>query len=251
MINPLVNLHIVGVQKAGTSALAHFLSQHPDICVVQDKEAHVFDQPDYPKYDTQNFANKRYAKKLQHYNKELIICDATPITLFNPTFLERCYSYNPSAKFIVILRDPVQRAVSHYYMSKKRGKEPHNMLMSFIKEHSRLEQVSESEAWLSGSVWRDNSYLKRGLYREQINNLFSIVSESQCLVLTQETLLAHHDATMSKVFAFLNVSNLEIKQEKIFSSPPNNSDKTERAARLYAALYFALKGEYPYRASTR
>lgn len=247
MTLPLVNLHIIGVQKAGTSALAHFLSQHPDICVVQDKEAHVFDQPDYPKYDTQNFANKRYAKKLQHYNKELIICDATPVTLFNPTFLERCYSYNPSAKFIVILRDPVQRAVSHYYMSKKRRRESNNMLLGFMKEALRLHCVDKSEAWQSGSVWRDNSYLKRGLYREQINNLYSIVAESQCLVLTQETLLAEHDATMSKVFNFLDIPNLKIAQEKIFSSSQNNSDKTERAARLYAALYFTLKGEYPYR----
>ena len=50
--NIKVNLHIVGVQKAGTTALAHFLSQHPDICLVDGKEAHVFDQPDF--YETED-----------------------------------------------------------------------------------------------------------------------------------------------------------------------------------------------------
>ena len=61
MNTPLVNLHIVGVQKAGTSALAHFLSQHSDVCVVEGKEAHVFDQPDFASKDKHEYANKRYA----------------------------------------------------------------------------------------------------------------------------------------------------------------------------------------------
>lgn len=247
MTYPLVNLHIIGVQKAGTSALAHFLSQHPDICVVQDKEAHVFDQPNFPQYNAFNFAQKRYAKKLQHYNQEPIICDATPIAIFNPIFLKRCYSYNTNAKFIVILRDPVQRAVSQFYMSRKRERESENMLMSFLKEHKRLKQVSESKRWESRSVWRDNSYLHRGLYKQQIDRLFSIVPKKQCLVLHQEQLLSEHNGTMSKTFNFLNVTDMKIAQEKVFTSSNSNKDITESAAKIYAALYFTLKGEYPYR----
>ena len=51
---PFPNLIIPGVQKAGTTALASFLSQHPDICIVEGKEAHVFDDPDLLKYWVSN-----------------------------------------------------------------------------------------------------------------------------------------------------------------------------------------------------
>jgi len=247
MSKPLVNLHIVGVQKAGTSALAHFLSQHPKICVVEGKEAHVFDQPDFPTDNSHSYASKRYEKKLSHYNHEPIICDATPITVFDPIFLKRCYAYNPGAKFILLLRNPVERAVSHFYMSKNRAREQNNMFMSFLKESKRLKHLSGNDAWASGSLWRDNSYLTRGLYKKQIENLFSVAPKDQCLIITQEELLNSHEKTLTDVFKFLNVDDFAIEAEKVFISPKTKKDPTERAARLFAALYFLSKGEYPFR----
>lgn len=243
---PLVNLHIVGVQKAGTSALAHFLSQHAGACVVEGKEAHVFDQPDFNVQDKTAYANRRYAKKLAHYQNEEIICDATPITICNKAFLRDCFNYNPKAKFILLLRNPVERAVSHFYMSKQRGREPYNMLLSFIRERSRLKACDGPNAWASRSSWRDQSYLQRGRYRKQINDLYEIVPKEQCLILNQEVLLAHHDDTLKEVFKFLNLPYQDIKAEQVFNSDIEEKDKTELFARIYAYLYFLLKGEYPY-----
>ena len=247
MMSPLVNLHIVGVQKAGTTALAHFLSQHPDVCVVEGKEAHVFDQPDFAQKDKKTYANRRYSKKLSHYAGEKIICDATPITILNKVFLNDCYSYNPEAKFIVLLREPVERAVSHYYMSKQRGREKHNMLWSFMMEKYRLRSVPEEDAWLSGSVWRENTYLKRGEYKAQIADLLSIVPSSQCLILHQEALLNAHEQTLQRVMDFLGLPKCTIEPEKVFASDKNQRDKTETLARLYATAYFFIKRELPYR----
>lgn len=247
MNKPLVNLHIVGVQKAGTTALAHFLSQHSQICVVEGKEAHVFDQPNFPEHNAHEFACNRYAKKLSQYANEPFICDATPLTVLNPQFLRRCYLYNPSAKFILLLRDPIERAVSHFHMSKSRGREHKNMLMAFMQERKRLSRVAEKDAWASGSVWRENSYLTRGLYKQQIKTLFSIVPQSQCLIISQEELLKNHDKTLAKTFEFIGVENMPIAHEKIFMSANTNKSITERAARLFAALYFICNKEYPYR----
>lgn len=247
MSTPLVNLHIVGVQKAGTSALAHFLSQHSDVCVVEGKEAHVFDQPDFASKDKHEYANKRYAKKLSHYQGEKIICDATPITVFNKTFIQDCYNYNPKAKFIVLLRNPVDRAVSHFYMSKQRGRENSNMLWSFLKETHRLRKANGVEAWRTGSVWRDNSYLARGKYKGQLDNLFNVVPDEQCFVTTQETLLYKHDNTLARIFSFLEIPEQTILAEQVFTSDIQEKDGSEGLARAYAVLYFLMNGEYPYR----
>lgn len=247
MNTPLVNLHIIGVQKAGTSALAHFLSQHPDVCVVEGKEAHVFDQPDFASKDKHEFAKKRYEKKLSHYQGEKIICDATPITMFNKAFMQDCYNYNPQAKFIVLLRNPVDRAVSHFYMSKQRGREHSNMLWSFLKEGDRLKKASGANAWITGSAWRDNSYLARGMYKKQLNNLSLTAPNEQCLITTQETLLQKHDNTLARIFSFLEIPEQTILAEQVFTSDIQEKDSSEGLARAYAVLYFLINGEYPYR----
>ena len=240
---PLVNIQILGVQKAGTSALAHFLSQHPDICLVEGKEAHVFDQPDYASQtDSLAFAEKRYGRKLAHYGGEKYICDATPITLFNPTYLKRCVSYNPDAKFIVLLRDPVERALSHFAMSASRGREHRNILWSFVMEPFRLIKEKEEDCWPTGSPWRDCSYLKRGEYARQLKRLKALVPEDQILVLRQEALLSEHETTLQCVFEFLGLDPFHIEQKSIFKLPNTRKDLLQTLAGLYARLYFSVKG---------
>jgi hypothetical protein len=243
--NPLlVNIQILGVQKAGTSALAQFLSEHPDICLVANKEAHVFDQPNYAEQPcVTEFAAKRYAKKLVHYAGEQYICDATPITLFNPTYLRRCVEYNPNAKFIVVLRNPIDRAISHYSMSKARGREKRNILMSFLLESIRLKKESQDSDWPSGSPWRDQSYLKRGEYTSQLHRLNLLVPNSQVLVIRQEDLLNQHNKTLQDVFTFLNLEPVNVKQRKIFSQAEKPKGIIYFLAGLYARLYFAAKGK--------
>lgn len=242
MNTPLVNLQILGVQKAGTSALAHFLAQHPHICVVDGKEAHVFDQPDFHQQtDKFTYAQKRYNKKLPHYKGEALICDATPITLFNPTYLKACIDYNPNAYFIVILRDPVERAISHFSMSRSKGREKHNMLISFLIEPWRLRKEQQWSSWSGDSAWRNHSYLARGEYKRQLTELENLISPDQLLVLSQNDLLQKHDASLRKIFKFLNVEQVSIPQETIFPSPTTSMNLMDRLAKLYAKAYFLLK----------
>lgn len=241
-ISPLVNLQILGVQKAGTTALAHFLGQHPDICVVDGKEAHVFDQPEIEtQADKNSFAKTRYRKKLAHYHSERIICDATPITLLNPTFLRHCVDYNKNARFIVILRDPVKRAVSHYNMSKSRGREKRNMLLSFLLEPWRLRIEKQTAYWPRNSPWRECSYLKRGEYNRQLRVLRQLVRQDQVLIISQQALLKQHDATLKNVFAFLGVKPIAVSQENIFSQLPMSPSLLSSLAKLYATFYFLIR----------
>jgi len=236
----VINLHIIGAQKSGTSALAHFIDQHSDAFVVKGKEAHVFDNPLFLKSNTKmHWANKRFEQVLNDYQNQTVCCDATPITMFDTQFLTHCFNYNPQAKFIVLLRDPVQRAISHYNMSKGRLEETLNPLLAFILESKRLKL---SNSWQFNSARRTQSYLRRGLYSKQLQTLYKIVPHKQVLVLFNEDLRENHQGTMSSVFKFLSIQDQDIPQQSVFESERQVLKPLQKsayaAAKLYANLYF-------------
>ncbi|MBN7820447.1 sulfotransferase family protein [Bowmanella yangjiangensis] len=242
----LVNLHIIGVQKAGTTALASFLQQHPAVFLVRGKEAHIFDHPDYATHaNPLDFARSQYQRRTQGYGGQPIICDATPITIYDPSFLQNCYQYNPDAKFILMLRDPVERAVSHYKMSKRTGKETRRMLSAFLLEPLRLHLARRKKDWSFNSPLRTQSYLDRGRYGRQLQAMFNIIPASQILIMSQEELQNEHDQSLTKIFRFLDIHRHFIPSETVFAAPFTKRTLGERLARLYARMYFALAGESP------
>jgi len=202
----LVNLHLIGVQKAGTTALASFLSHHPNICLVDGKEAHVFDHPNFLKSSNKmSYAKSQFTNKLAHHKDEQYCMDATPITLFDSTFLMHCYNFNPSAKFIVLLRDPVERAYSHYQMSKSRGEENRSFLSALLQEKKRLREADKD--WAFSSSLRVHSYLSRGCYAQQLVQLYRTVPAKQVLVLTSSELKNQHANTLQKINRFLEIED--------------------------------------------
>ncbi|MFC4700057.1 sulfotransferase family protein [Glaciecola siphonariae] len=238
----MVNLHIIGAQKAGTTALAHFIAQHQDIYVLDGKEAHVFDNPQFLKSTNKMlFAKDAIAKRMRNYQSQRYVCDATPVTWYQRRFLTHCFNFNPSAKFIVILRDPVERALSHYKMSRQKDAETKNALAAFLSERSRL--IAARGNWQLRSPLRTQSYLSRGRYSKQLKQLFDIVPRQQVLVLFQEDLAKHHQATLNKVFAFLDVDTQTIAPERVFESDKEASTVGMFFAKYFARLYYVYHGE--------
>lgn len=241
-----VNLFILGAQKCGTTALATFLNEHPDICLVEGKEAHVFDDPDYPysgTFDEKiNFATQKYASLLDTYGNERYICDATPITMLHSIFVTECYSYNPDGKFIIILRDPVERAISQYKMEFLRNNEHRSMLTAFLGEPFRLALFNKQPPWGPNSPFRVHNYLHRGLYKKQLAHVKATVPAKQLLIINNGQLRNEHDATLRKIFNFLSISDIRIEQRKVFTSKNYKPNPTDRLARFIAKLFFVLRG---------
>ena len=73
---------VLGAQKSGTTALAHFLGAHPDICLAEPKEAHAFDHPDYAGQWTDELLDEYYGAYFRHAQSERCWGEATPIYLF-------------------------------------------------------------------------------------------------------------------------------------------------------------------------
>ncbi len=211
-----VEFVVGGTQKGGTSALASFLTQHQEICFSKHKETHFFDRPDFPDRAGFDELNASYAKKFPKDWAGRIVGEATPVYMYLPGVAERVRAYNPAMKWVLLLRHPVDRAVSHYSMERARGQEWLPLGLALRAERFRLWQDRGWTAWKTSL--RHHSYLDRGRYSAQIERLWRLFGQERVLVLTSEQLRERHMETLRTVFEFLGVRDREVivPSEKVF-----------------------------------
>lgn len=203
---PLVNTFIVGVQKSGTRALRNYLLKHPDIYFGEGKliiEPHFFDNDtlfhDSPNYD-------RYHQIFPSGKNYRLVGDITPNYIYWAGAIKRIYEYNCNAKIIVLIRDPVERALSQWVMQYKKQQEKNGFLMALLKE-----QVYK----LFFGQHRNYSYLQRGFYRSQLKRLNYYFPKGQCLVLKTDDLLHHYEETLTKTYSFLGVKPIKVPKPEL------------------------------------
>lgn len=196
-MQPLVNFIVVGVQKAGTTALFDYLADDPAYGVSKTKEVHFFDDesvnwnaPDYAPYHAQF-----------DWSTPTIRGEATPIYIYWPRSLERIARYNPTAHLIVMLRDPVERAWSHWKMETSRGVETAPFSWCIREGRRRL---FERRPW---GVDREISYVERGFYGEQLERLYGLFPREQVLILQADELRRDPNTTLGRVNAFLGAGS--------------------------------------------
>lgn len=205
----------MGAQKSGTTALAEFLSQHPDIAMSDPKEVHLFDAPGFEDASTEQI-DIRYQPAFLHAKPGQIRGEATPVYLFFPETAAQLRRYNPALKLIVLLRNPVDRAYSHYLMESERGNETKGFLRALMLEKKRLQQDPDPRA--GDSEFRQHSYRSRGLYSRQLAELHKEFPKRQVLVIHADALLRKHDETIKRVFGFLQVrDDVVVQPEVVFS----------------------------------
>ena len=201
---PKVNFMIVGAQKCGTSALWEYLSQHPQVGMSSPKEVQLFSGPEYSSGWSPQEIDQRYAPWFRHCRDAEVRGEVTPIYLFLPDVAAQLKRYNSGLKLIVLLRDPVDRAISNYYMQRARGKEKAPLWLALLAEPWRLRRCANPRDW--GSATRVCSYRARGLYSFQLRNLHLHFPSGQVLVLSSHDLQRDHQAVLRRVFAFLGVA---------------------------------------------
>ncbi|WP_337104126.1 sulfotransferase family protein [Paenibacillus sp. YIM B09110] len=200
---------IVGTQKGGTTSLYKYLLQHPNVHPAVTKEIHYFDE-------LLHFGLDWY---LTHFPESLphgdITGEATPYYLFHPHVATRIKAALPAVKIIVLLRNPIERAFSHYQMMVRRGLEK----LSFSEAlHAEQDRIATEYARME----RDNtyfsptctqySYLKRGLYSEQLERWFQQFPREQILVIRSEQLLQDTAASYKQVLQFLQLPDCDLEQ---------------------------------------
>ena len=201
---PRIAFVVGGVQKAGTSALAQYLRASPGLRLPVDKEAHVFDAPDFDEAWSPAEVDAHQRARVPDAVPDTLLGDATPFYLFHARCVARIARYNPVMRWIVLLRDPLERARSHHHMERQRGHERLPLWLAVVLERWRLR--GHADDFARGSALRRFSYRARGDYARQLAVLYAHFPREQVLVLRSEHLRSDPETCVRDVCAFLGVA---------------------------------------------
>jgi hypothetical protein len=214
---------IIGSQKGGTSSLYHHLCQHPNIRSARRKEIHFFDD--------------NYHKGINWYEshfppvklfRNMITGEASPYYLFHPHVPWRVWSLYPRIKLIILLRNPVDRAYSHYHHNRRKNREKRSFEEAISKEPGLLAKESEKftlNREYKSYLHKHLSYLSRGIYIRQLKNWLEYYPEEQFLILKSEDFFRYPKETMANIFSFLGIEYKVITnfiQKNHYAYPPMN-----------------------------
>ncbi|MDV3353310.1 sulfotransferase [Leptothoe sp. LEGE 181152] len=208
---PLVNFFIAGTQKGGTTALHDFLTKHPEICMPYSlKEVHFFDNDRFFINLHSIFpAYRKYHAFFQPSPSTKVVGEACPCYMWNEKAPARIHTYNPDAKIILLLRNPITRAYSHWNMAASRGNEHRDFSEAIFTEldYSRVKTGTSKMKRFISDQNRTFSYLDRSFYSSQIRRLLRFFPRDQILILLSEDLQEKHNETLSQIFSFLEVDD--------------------------------------------
>ncbi|MBT8303331.1 MAG: sulfotransferase domain-containing protein [Bacteroidia bacterium] len=195
MIRP--NTFLIGVQKAGTSSLYNWISQHPDVCGPLSMKDIPFFIDDKMFVKGEEFLDRTYR---HYYNNERLVLNGSAHSVFFPYAIKRIKEFDPKSKLILILRDPVERAISSYNFSVNRNFDEDDILTSIHKEDQRLNGDDLK-------MVMETTYINHGYYSKQIKNLFEIVKKEDVLILFYDDLKNNPEHLMSETYSFLGLDD--------------------------------------------
>jgi len=213
-----INLIIGGTEKGGTTSLYNLLKEHPKVLMPRAKELHFFSDEnyftendvDYQQYHRM-FFGRSYKYKFKLYYKYLsgarIFGDASPEYMWWNSAPHRVYQYNPLAKWLILLRNPIDRAFSHYKMNvfKKGAKKGHqNEQLSFMEAI-----IQEKERCKKSLPLQDKnfSYMDKGLYSKQLKNIYKYFDKNNVYVETSDVFKFNTFGTVNEICNFLGIDD--------------------------------------------
>ncbi|MEM6327392.1 MAG: sulfotransferase domain-containing protein [Bacteroidota bacterium] len=236
---------LVGVQKGGTTSLYHALAQHPDVRGVGAKEVFYFDRQFgrgerwYRCWFPTHGAMAR--ARTQAPEGVALTGEASTTYFDHPSVPARVAALVPEAKILVVLRDPAERALSHYFHNRRKGREPLGPLEAFRAGSRRLggevERVLADPAADSEAL-AHFGYLRRGHYAEHLARWAEHVPPERTLVLRSDDLFARPADTLARAIAFLGLAPWTPDAFTVRNTGTNRRDVAPEV-RAFLAEYFA------------
>lgn len=210
------NLFIIGAMKSGTTSLHSYLKSHPDIFMCEPKEPFYF-----VKEKNWKLGEKWYLNLFAEATDQPVIGESTTDYTKKPQYKgvpERIYEFNPDARFIYVMRDPVERTISHYW---------HN-----VRWHSEHRDMLKA-------ISQTREYIDVSHYAMQLDPFFKLFGKSNVFTLTFEELTSRLEESLKKIFEWIGVSTN-------FVLPDVNLKKNVTPFMIEKAREFGLLNRFRY-----
>ena len=212
---------IVGAQKCGTSSLYRNLIRHPSVIPAFVKEIYFFNTKYFQKganWYRSYFPLLPYKYYVaQICKRDFLTGEATPGYIFHPHAPRRISELLPDVKIIILLRNPVDRAYSHYYHEVRKKRESMSFEDAIKMEEERLrgefDKIIKDENYYSFN-YLHYSYLARGIYVEQLKRLHQYFKKEHILIIRSEDFFKDAQASFEQVLQFLDLPSWQLKDFK-------------------------------------
>jgi len=216
------NFFCIGAAKSATTSLFDILKQHPLISTSSFKEPHFFDNSEnYKKgkewYLDSYFSNVEPTKAIGEFSPSYLSSPLSPKRILE--------TFGPNIKLIVILRNPIDRAYSHYLHTKRDEYERFGFLDAALNENDRLNKFNKTNDVISFSKF---SYIYQGKYSLHINNYLDYFSLDQFHFVLFNDFINNREETIKQILSFLGVDNKHELDLNIHS----NKSSVSRSRRL-------------------
>lgn len=202
-----VNLFIIGVNKSGTNWLNHLLAQHPDVFMSEVKELNYFNDREPAPHTLEEYHGYfPFSDEYTYYG------EASARYYEDAAVATKLYEYNPDAKLLAIVRDPIERLLSQYRYHKQLG---------VIEESTTLEEA------LNG---RDPALLRDSHYENTLPVFAERFGANQFRVVSLEQGLSNPESEWNRLLDYLSLSPVPYPD-------PNNSPKNPTGSAGFRLIY--------------
>ncbi len=222
---------IIGSKRGGTTSLYNYLLQHPSVQPLfpgrqRIKGVHYFDSQFArgPRWYRSHFPLQARGRHLARpWLRQAVAGEASPYYLFHPLAAERLARQVPDVRLIVLLREPVERAYSHYKERVRNGGESLTFDEAIAAEPGRLlgeaERITREPGYLSPEH-ENHSYLAQGRYLDMLPRWFSAFGRERFFVAASEDFYADPNRVANEVWAFLGLPPAALASQKRFNYHP-------------------------------
>lgn len=226
---------IIGSQKAGTTSMHYYLNQNSYIESPVIKETHFF--------------NMHYDRKMHYYRsifplkkKNIQTFESTPDYLDHPLAPELCYKHLPDVKIIVLLREPVSRAFSHFNFIKRRREEENKLTFeeALEREEERVQKafdIMPKDRYHSGRIFSDYAYKRKGEYAKHLKNWLKFYPKHHFYFINFKDFIINPANILEGVCNFLDIPYEHITtvrhQNKTIYNNPIKDDTKQMLSNYY------------------
>lgn len=232
---------IIGASRSGTTSLFEYLMKHPMVVYPTTKQVHFFDR-------YYNFGKNWYKIHFPYRWNKSISGDATPYYLNHPLAAKRVHELIPNVKIIVMLRNPIDRAYSQYFLEYNGGNEQLSFEDAIKREdeivENEYEKMEKNPEYFS-EKYNVYSYLDTGKYEKHLKKWLDFFPKKQFLFIQSEEFYNSTHKIFSDVLDFLNLSKFQLDQYKIFRA--EKYPKMDATVRTRLINYFKPHNENLYK----